>query len=271
MCETCLFALLISEFICCIRNYYGLLVVVIFVCTTPVIRTQMQVIGLTGGIGTGKSTACKLLKEIDPQIIIIDADVLSHEATQKGKLPYLILKYLVLPRDCFDPVSGELIRSRLAEMIFAQSNKAALLKKIIERCIHPWIIYKMILSIIWNWIKAEDRIILDIPLLFEAKLQWMCAKTILIDTSDPEVQLKRILKRNPQMSEEQARNRMAAQFPMEKKRKLSDVIIKNDGNINDLRNLLEREFKEKKTGYHQKLIFRIIIILAVILIINKIL
>ena len=231
----------------------------------------MQVIGLTGGIGTGKSTACKLLKEIDPQIIIIDADVLSHEATQKGKLPYFILKYLVLPRDCFDPVSGELIRSRLAEMIFAQSNKSALLKKIVERCIHPWVIYKMILSIIWNWIKAEDRIILDIPLLFEAKLQWMCGKTVLIDTSNSEVQLKRILQRNPQMNEEQARNRMAAQFPMEKKRKMADVIIKNDGDVDELQILLEREFKVKKTKYYQKILFRTLIILVVIIFVNKLL
>lgn len=204
----------------------------------------MQIIGLTGGIGTGKSTACKLLKEIESEIVIIDADLLSHEATKPGKLPFLLLKYLVLPKDCFEPGTGELIRSRLAELIFAPDKKARALKKIVERCIHPWIIWRMCLAIIWYWLRGEGRIVLDIPLLFEAKLQWLCTRTVLIDTSNPQVQMERVLKRNPKMSEEEAKNRMAAQFPMEKKRKLADRVIKNDKGLEELRKALQLEFKK---------------------------
>lgn len=204
----------------------------------------MQIIGLTGGIGTGKSTTCKLLKEIEPEIVIIDADVLSHEATKPGKVPFLLLKYLVLPRDCFEPETGELIRSRLAELIFAPNKKARALKKIVERCIHPWIIWRMCLAIIWYWLSGEGRIVLDIPLLFEAKLQWMCTRTVLIDTSDPRIQLERILKRNPKMTEDEAKNRIASQFSMEKKRKLADRVIKNDKGLEELRKALQLEFKK---------------------------
>lgn len=211
----------------------------------------MRIIGLTGGIGTGKSTACKLLKEIEPEIIIIDADVLSHEATKPGRLPFLLLKYFILPKDCFNSETGELIRSRLAELIFSPNKKSLELKKIVERCIHPWIIWKMCLGIIWYWLRGEGRIILDIPLLFEAKLQWMCTRTVLIDTTKSEIQLQRILKRNPQMTPEEAKNRIASQFPMEKKRKLADLIIKNDGDMNGLKEALELEFK-KPDSYQER-------------------
>ena len=203
----------------------------------------MQIIGLTGGIGTGKSTVCKLLREIDPKIIIIDADVLSHEATKPGKLPYLLLKYFILPKDCFNTETGELVRSKLAELIFAPNQKGRALKKIVERCIHPWIIWQMCLRIVWYWLNGEGRVVLDIPLLFEAKLQWICTRTVLIDTSKAEIQLERILKRNPQMSEEEAKNRIAAQFPMEKKRELADRIIKNDNSVSELKEALKIEFK----------------------------
>lgn len=211
----------------------------------------MRIIGLTGGIGTGKSTACKLLKEIEPEIIIIDADVLSHEATKPGRLPFLLLKYFILPKDCFNSETGELIRSRLAELIFSPNKKSLELKKIVERCIHPWIIWKMCLGIVWYWLRGEGRIILDIPLLFEAKLQWMCTRIVLIDTTKSEIQLQRILKRNPQMTPEEAKNRIASQFPMEKKRKLADLIIKNDGDMNGLKEALELEFK-KPDSYQER-------------------
>ena len=211
----------------------------------------MKIIGITGGIGTGKSTTCKLLKEIEPEIIIIDADTLSHEATKPGRLPFLLLKYFILPSDCFNSETGELIRSRLAELIFSPNKKGLKLKQIVERCIHPWIIWKMCLGIIWYWLRGEERIILDIPLLFEAKLQWICTKTVLIDTTNPEIQLKRILKRNPQMTEEEAKNRILSQFPMEKKRKLADCVIKNDGDLIELKRALELEFK-KPDSYEQR-------------------
>jgi dephospho-CoA kinase len=214
----------------------------------------MQIIGLTGGIGTGKSTACKILKEIEPKIIIIDADILSHEATKPGKLPFLLLKHLILPKDCFNLETGELIRSRLAELIFAPNKRSRALKKIVERCIHPWIIWKICLRIVWFWFKGEARIVLDVPLLFEAKLQWICTRALLIDTTRPEVQLKRILKRNPEMTEEEAKNRIASQFPMEMKRKLADHVINNDGSLIELKKALEIEFK-KPDIFKQRLIY----------------
>jgi dephospho-CoA kinase len=227
---------------------------------------QMQIIGLTGGIGTGKSSACQILRRLYPNLLVIDADVLAHEATEPGKLPYLLLKWLILPQDCFD-VSGRLIRSRLAELIFAPTAKGRALKRVVERCIHPWIVLRMVLAIVWAWIGGSGRIVLDIPLLFEAHLQFICTQTVLIDTSDPETQLKRILLRCPQMSETDARNRIASQFPMAVKRKLANQIILNDSSIDNLTRQLKRHFPPPNVWFHRimYLYFPILLILLSLL------
>ena len=205
---------------------------------------EMQIIGLTGGIGTGKSSACRLLKEIDSDLVILDADYLSHEAVKVNKFPYLLLRYLVLPIDCFDRATGELKRSRVAELIFEGSDEAKRLKRMVELCIHPWINWKMMTRIIWCWFCGKGRIVLDIPLLFEAKLQWICTKTVLIDTSNPEIQMARILSRCPQMTAVDAQRRISSQFSMAIKRKLADCVIKNDRNdgFKKLKEQLEKEF-----------------------------
>lgn len=202
----------------------------------------MLVIGLTGSIASGKSTACKILSEIDPQIPVVDADKLSFEATQRGNLPYLLLKYLVLPADCFDSESGELLRARLAALIFAPTFKAHHLKKIVERCIHPWVIFRMLLAILFYWLSAYPRVVLDIPLLFEVNLTWICSTTVLIDVESEDIQLSRLMKRNPQMTMTEAKNRISAQFSLARKRKLAKVIVTNSGNFNEFEKKIFQTF-----------------------------
>lgn len=205
----------------------------------------MLVIGLTGSIASGKSTTCQILARIAPSLPIIDADKLSHEATKKGNLPYLLLRYIVLPTNCFEPRTGELNRAQLAALIFAPTEKAKCLKKIVERCIHPWVIFRMLLAMCYYWICGYSRMVLDIPLLFEVKLSWMCSKTVLIDVSSEELQLERLLKRNPQMTLSEAKNRIASQFSLERKRKLADIIIVNSGNIHELEKHILKAFQSK--------------------------
>lgn len=202
----------------------------------------MLVIGLTGGIGTGKSTSCRILRDFDPDLVIIDADLLSHEATKAWNLPYILLRYFILPKDCFEVETGALIRSKLADLIFAPNPKSRALKKIVERLIHPWVIYRMLVGMIFCWLSGEPRVVLDIPLLFEAKLQWLCSKVVLIDTISEEIQISRIMKRNLGMTEDQVRNRINSQMPLAKKRALADSIIHNDVDLNELKLCLMKEF-----------------------------
>ncbi len=206
----------------------------------------MLVIGLTGSIASGKSTACQILKRLDPQLPIIDADKLSFEATKIGNLPYLLLKYLVLPSDCFDPGTGELQRARLAALIFAPTPKAKHLKKIVERCIHPWVIFRMLLGMVYYWVCAYPRIVLDIPLLFEVNLTWMCSTTVLIDIESTEIQLNRLIERNPQMPLTQAKSRIDSQFSLDTKRRLASIIVTNNGNLRDFEHKLFEEFNSNR-------------------------
>lgn len=231
MCESCRLALLTREFI---RLTWPRL---------PLFA--MLIIGLTGSIASGKSTACAYLRKLDPQLPILDADKLSYEATQKGHLPYILLRYLILPRDCFDPQTGALIRPKLAAMIFAATPKATHLRKIVERCIHPYVIFRMLMAMLWYWLCGYSRIVLDIPLLFEVNLTWMCSTTVLIDIPDKQVQLDRLLRRNPDMSETEAKNRVAAQFSLERKRKLADHIVMNDKDLRDFEGKLKSLFNSQ--------------------------
>lgn len=227
----------------------------------------MYVIGLTGGIGSGKSTSCQILKVLDPNLVIVDADSLSHEATKAWNLPYVLLRYFILTKDCFDSENGTLIRSKLAQLIFAPTPKARALKRIVERLIHPWVIYRMLLKMIFCWLAGESRIVLDIPLLFEAKLQWMCSKVILIDTTSEATQILRILKRNSGTTEEQARDRINSQMAMSKKRTLADVVVNNDGDVNALKTSLMREFPPKCSCRMNLLILRYILLTSILFII----
>jgi dephospho-CoA kinase len=127
-------------------------------------------------------------------------------------------------------------------MIFAPTPKAAHLKKIVERCIHPYVIYRMLVSMLWYWLRGYSRIVLDIPLLFEVNLTWMCSTTVLIDIPDNQVQLDRLLRRNPDMPASEAKNRIAAQFSLERKRKLANHVVMNDGNLEDFKDKLKRLF-----------------------------
>lgn len=202
----------------------------------------MQIIGLTGGMATGKSTTCALLRKIRPGLPIVDADALSHEATRKGSLPYWLLRHVVLPRDCFDEASGELLRTRLGALMFAPTGRGRALKRAVERCIHPWVIWRMCVAIVWCWLQGHAQIVLDIPLLFECRLTWMCTTTLLIDTQSHALRMERLLARNPELSPRDAENRIAAQMPMERKRRLAQWIIDNDKDVAHLEGELRRLF-----------------------------
>jgi dephospho-CoA kinase len=195
----------------------------------------MRIVGLTGGIATGKSTACQILREHLPEVPIIDADVLSRNAVRPGNLPHALLRWL-LPNDCFDLESGELQRAVLASLIFARTPRAKKLKRLVELCIHPWVILRMYTELLCHWLGGANVVVVDVPLLFEGRFDRLLftTTTVLIDTPDPELQLSRLMERSPQLSRTEAANRIASQLPMARKRELAKWIVLNDGDRSDL-------------------------------------
>lgn len=187
------------------------------------------VVGLTGGIASGKSTVSSMLKEMN--ITVIDADVEARLAVKKGEPGHqqIIGKFgidILLP-------DGEIDRQKLGAIIFHDEQKRQHLNQIV----HPEVRRRMTDQKEAAVSRGEKIIILDIPLLFESNLRYMVDKTILVYV-DREVQLKRLMDRN-HLSFEEAEARVSAQMPLEKKKELADEMINNNGSLEDTKKQLQ--------------------------------
>ncbi|MEH7108155.1 dephospho-CoA kinase [Bacillus sp. JJ1764] len=193
------------------------------------------VIGLTGGIASGKSTVSNMFKEWD--IRVVDADVESRLAVEKGEPAYLkiVEKFgcdVLLP-------DGGINREKLGSIIFHDAKKRQLLNQIV----HPEVRNRMKQRIEEGIKNREKVIVLDIPLLFESKLTFMVEKTILIYVDEP-TQLQRLIQRN-QLSTEDAQARIYSQMPLKDKVQLADAVINNNGTIEET----EKQLIEVLTGW----------------------
>jgi dephospho-CoA kinase len=96
----------------------------------------------------------------------------------------------------------------------------------------------------WEWlVKGSRVVILDIPLLFESRLDRFCGITVVV-CSQKDVQLQRLLERDPQLSDEDARGRVASQLDIEEKKTLGDVVIENDSTKEDLEKRVAQVVKQ---------------------------
>ncbi|PFU69186.1 dephospho-CoA kinase [Bacillus thuringiensis] len=179
------------------------------------------VIGLTGGIASGKSTVSEMFRELS--IPVIDADVIAREVVEQGKPAYNKIVEVfgaeVLQQD------GELDRPRLGSIVFYNEEKRLQLNKIV----HPAVREEMNRKKEMYIKEGMQAVVLDIPLLFESKLTSLVDR-ILVVAVKPHTQLERLMKRN-NFSEEEATARIQSQMPLEEKVKNADEVINNDGTI----------------------------------------
>ena len=182
-----------------------------------------MIIGLTGGIATGKSQSSKIFKELG--CYIIDADKLSRTLTTKNSK---CLKEIVetFGTDILKD-NGTLNRKKLGQIVF--NDKQA--KMDLERIIHPHIIKKTNEIIAKKYNKTN--IIVDAPLLFEVGLDRVCDKVIVI-YARYHIQITRFMKRD-NISKEEAIKRISLQMPIEEKIRLADITIDNSGTLIDLK------------------------------------
>ncbi|MFI1833888.1 dephospho-CoA kinase [Streptomyces olivaceoviridis] len=176
----------------------------------------MLTVGLTGGIGAGKSEVSRLL--VRHGAVLIDADRIAREVVAPGT-PGLAAVVDAFGADIL-AADGSLDRPRLGSIVFADPEKLALLNSIV----HPLVGAR---SRELERAAAEDAVVVhDVPLLTENGLAPLYDVVIVVDAS-PATQLDRLVRLRG-MTEEDARARMAAQATREQRREIADIVIDND-------------------------------------------
>ncbi|GAA3791615.1 dephospho-CoA kinase [Streptomyces coacervatus] len=188
----------------------------------------MLTVGLTGGIGAGKSEVSRLLVQCGA--VLIDADRIAREVVAPGTAG-LAAVVDAFGKDVLAP-DGSLDRPRLGSVVFADPEKLAVLNSIV----HPLVGAR---SRELEAAAAGDAVVVhDVPLLAENSLAPLYDVVIVVDAST-ETQLDRLVRLRG-MTEEDARARMAAQATREKRREIANVVIDNDVPLEEL----ERRVKD---------------------------
>ena len=201
-------------------------------------KGNFMIIGLTGGIGTGKSTVSRKLRERGYPVI--DLDVISREVIEYPEvIDELVRNFGNEILENQNNISGKksISRNKLRQIVFKDEKKVNMLNSIM----HPPIVEKMRREI--EKLKKNCKtVFIEVQLLFEAHLEKEFDIIVLI-YADKKTQLERVLKRDGR-SEEEVQQIINAQISMDEKRKLSNYIIENNGNSEMLKLEIEK-FIEK--------------------------
>lgn len=204
-----------------------------------------MIVGLTGGIGTGKSTVSKILK--NKGFTVIDLDMISRDVTKYPEIKKKLVETFgdVIIEDKIqnkfnlsniDYENIEISRKKLGNIVFKNRQKLENLNSIL----HPAILEEMKRQI--NIAKKDNEIVVvEIQLLFEVKWEKEFDVIVLV-YADRETQIKRILQRDDRTKEE-AINIINSQMDLEEKRKKSDYVINNSGDFENLEKQVEKIFE----------------------------
>ncbi|WP_277585494.1 dephospho-CoA kinase [Psychrobacillus antarcticus] len=189
-----------------------------------------MIIGLTGSIASGKSTVANMFKEMG--FPIIDADLVARVVVEKGTPTIKMIEETfgteVIQED------GALNRETLGEIIFSNPSK----RKQLNDIIHPAIRAEMLAQKSHLAEQGHPVIIMDIPLLFESRLQSFVDKVLVITVTE-QMQLERLMARNS-FTHEEAKLRIQSQLPLSVKEEGADAVIYNNGTIEETKQQLEK-------------------------------
>lgn len=178
------------------------------------------VLGVTGGIATGKTTVVEIFRKFD--FPVVDGDVVARKVVEPGR------PCLTALTEYFGSVilmeTGELDRKKLAGIVFTDKEKRNTMNELMDTYIRQEIIRE-----IEEGKKVSPLVIVDVPLLFERNYQqYMDAVAVVYISAD--LQLQRLMARN-QYTKSEALQRIESQMPIEEKKRLADLVIDNQGTI----------------------------------------
>jgi dephospho-CoA kinase len=198
----------------------------------------MIIVGLTGSVGTGKSTVTNFFRELGAYII--DWDELARDVIR----PHLRAWREIVEYFGKDFLNEDLTvnRQKLAEIVFSDKEKVAKLNQVV----HPEVFKED--ERITNEIKSLDRdalVIKDIPLLLELARPIFVDKIVVVSASE-QTQLRRLEEKG--MSREDARSRIKSQLPLKEKIKSADFVINNDGPLEETKKQVEEVYSLLRKG-----------------------
>ena len=191
----------------------------------------VRVLGLTGGIATGKSLVARTFQELGA--VVVDADELAHQVTAPGEPALEEIREAFGPQ-VFTP-SGQLDRRALGRVVFGNAE----LRRRLEQIVHPRVRER--LEEVVARLKATEvpLIVLEIPLLFETGEPLLrLIDRVVVVTAPEAVQLQRLMARNG-FTDEEARARIGAQMPLALKVARADYVIDNGGSPEETRRQVE--------------------------------
>lgn len=196
-----------------------------------------RIIGLTGGIATGKTTVSQYLAE-QHGLPILDADGYARQAVEPGS------SILAAIAQHYGPdilhADGRLNRQQLGSIVFQTPSE----KQWLEQQIHPFVRDRFAQAM--AQLPPDQTVVHAIPLLFEAKLESQVSE-IWVVTCDPQQQLARVMTRD-RLSQEQAQARIESQMPLAQKAALADVVIDNSGTLVGLYDQADQAFLHRGTN-----------------------
>ncbi|KAJ9089056.1 hypothetical protein DSO57_1016678 [Entomophthora muscae] len=185
----------------------------------------MFILGITGGIATGKSTVSRMLSELG--IPVIDADIIAREVVKPGTFGYnsVVAKFNHLEGESIILPDGNIDRAKLGAIIFSNPEK----RKELNSILHPLIRVSMLWKTFKHYITATPIVVLDVPLLFESSLDRFTSANAVVYCPES-IQEARLIARD-HCDRTVAQQRMSSQLGIEAKREKADWVIDNSGDL----------------------------------------
>ncbi|WVF70781.1 dephospho-CoA kinase [Kwoniella sp. CBS 6097] len=216
---------------------------------------RLVVIGLTGGIASGKSTVSSLLSSRH-QIPIIDADLIAREVIEPGTSGYkLVVSHFGADRIITTETlpngdtEEKLNRAALGDIIFNDPDQ----RKWLNGVIHPRVRKEMARRVVRAWLGGEWCVVVDVPLLIEAGM-WKWVGDVVVVYINERLQLSRLMSRTiagPPLTQTQASARISSQMALSDKLSYANSVLDNSGSLNDLTAQVDRlvsKWKEQQGG-----------------------
>ncbi|XP_076664492.1 dephospho-CoA kinase [Andrena cerasifolii] len=207
----------------------------------------MFIVGLTGGIATGKSSVAAIFREHG--IPVIDADQIARKVVEPGKPAWHKIRKEFGPEVFLN--TNELDRAKLGDLIFNNVEK----RKKLNTITHPHIYKEIYWQTFKYFLQGHPFIAMDLPLLFETGHMLNYLHKIIVVTCEEDLQLQRLMERTG-FTEAKAKLRVAVQMSLEKKAEMANFVIENSGSERDTREQTIKIINVLKSSrYHWKLRF----------------